>query len=69
MTKKSTYATYAASYSGTELILYCFDKSLIDIDEFVLFETIAQTKAIQKQYGLFNVYETTTAGYTIVGLN
>jgi len=67
--KKEIYATYAAGFTGREVILYCFSKDITNVNNFILTEALAQLKAIEKHYRIFDIFETKHIGYTAVCLN
>jgi hypothetical protein len=67
--KTNVYETYAAALVGKNLVLYCFDKNLISINDFVIFEAIAQTRAMQNNYDLFDVYRSLSIGIVAICRN
>jgi hypothetical protein len=67
--KKEIYATYAASFTGTNFVLYCFNKNLVNTDDFVIFEAIAHSKSMNNFYNIFNVFETNSLGHIVVCVN
>jgi hypothetical protein len=68
---KNIYDTHGASFDGEQLIFYCYNENLTNIEELSLIQYRAYERAIQRQYRLFFKCYTGQSTHVIpaVGLN